>query len=248
MNRFFYILLLIFTLSGNANSPQPIGRKFAQADVIVDTAHVQKMRFQENFKQKYTDDDFIYEPKKHEVNAWDRFVAWISELLSRLFNFQNNKVTSSLIEFIFKTLAIIIVLFVVYLIVKSILNKEGQWIFGKNTNRGILTYDDLEKNLQTTDFQKLIQKSEQDGNNRLSIRYYYLWLLKTFAEQEIIFWDLEKTNSDYLYEIKNEKTKSDFQYLSYIYNYCWYGEFDLSTNDFQQAKSLFETYIKPQKR
>jgi hypothetical protein len=147
-----------------------------------------------------------------------------------------------------KIIAIGIVLFVVYLIVKSILNKEGQWIFGKNTNRGILTYDDLEKNLQTTDFQKLIAKSEKDGDNRLSIRYYYLWLLKTFTAQEIIVWDIEKTNSDYLYEIKNEKTKSDFQYLSYIYNYCWYGEFDLTADDFQQAKLLFETHVKPQKR
>lgn len=248
MTRFLYIFLLVFTLSGNANSPQPIARKFTQADVLIDTAHVQKVRFQQNFKQKYSKDDFAYEPKKREINAWDRFVAWISELLSRLFSFTKNETTNDAISLVMKTIAIGIVLFVVYLIVKSILNKEGQWVFGKNTNRGILTYNDLEKNLQTTDFQKLTAKSEKDGDNRLSIRYYYLWLLKTFAAQEIIVWDIEKTNSDYLYEIKNEKTKSDFQYLSYLYNYCWYGEFDLTADDFQQAKSLFETYVKPQKR
>jgi hypothetical protein len=63
------------------------------------------------------------------------------------------------------------------------------------------------------------------------------------SEREIIIWDLEKTNSDYLNEIKNEQLKADFAYLSYLYNYIWYGEFELDVNTFEKAKTAFEKTI-----
>lgn len=249
MNRFLYIFLsIIFILTGNANATPPKQPKFSHKDLLVDHDSILKVTFSKNFKAKYTDDAFVYETKKHQINAWDRFVAWITEALSNLFSFSNNPATSNVIENILNVIAIIIVIFVVYLIVKSILNKEGQWIFGKNSDRGILTYDDLEKNLQTADFQKLISKASQNGDNRLCVRYYYLWLLKRLSEQEIIVWDIEKTNSDYIYEIKNEKLRADFQYLSYLYNYVWYGEFDLDAPSFERAKIAFEANIKSTQR
>ena len=123
------------------------------------------------------------------------------------------------------------------------MNKEGQWVFGKNSDKKLIRYDDLEKNLRLVDFEKLIKETLNAGENRLCIRYYYLWLLKKMSEREIIIWDLEKTNSDYLNEIKNEQLKADFAYLSYLYNYIWYGEFELDFNTFDKAKTAFEKTI-----
>jgi hypothetical protein len=143
-----------------------------------------------------------------------------------------------------KVLAICLIIFVVYLIVKSILNKEGQWIFGKNSDRKIINYEDVEKNLKLIDFQKLIAQTIKNGENRLAVRYYYLWLLKRLSEKEIIFWDVEKTNSDYVYEISNPEMKQNFSYLSYLYNYIWYGEFDLDQETFEKAQQAFENSIK----
>jgi hypothetical protein len=64
------------------------------------------------------------------------------------------------------------------------------------------------------------------------------------SEKQIIEWDVEKTNSDYLYEIKNERQKEDFAYLSYLYNNIWYGEFTLDEATFEKAKNAFEKSIK----
>jgi hypothetical protein len=61
------------------------------------------------------------------------------------------------------------------------------------------------------------------------------------SDKNIIEWDIEKTNSDYSYEIKNEKLKEDFNYLSYLYNYIWYGEFELTEDTFNKTKKSFET-------
>jgi hypothetical protein len=143
-----------------------------------------------------------------------------------------------------KIIAVLIVVFVIYMIVKAIMNKEGQWIFGRNSDKKGIHYSEIEKNLHLVDFEKLIQKALEADEKRLIIRYYYLWLLKKMSAKQMIVWDIEKTNSDYLYEIKEQSQKEDFAYLSYLYNYIWYGEFELDEATFLKAKTAFEKTIK----
>lgn len=119
-------------------------------------------------------------------------------------------------------------------------NKEGQWIFAKSSSKKIINYDDIERNLKDIDFDKLIKDTLKSGDNRLAIRYYYLWILKKMAEKDIIDWNPEKTNSDYLYEIKSTTLKTDFSYVSYLYNYIWYGEFEVDQSSFENAKHSME--------
>jgi len=64
-------------------------------------------------------------------------------------------------------------------------------------------------------------------------------LLKSLSDKNTIEWDIEKTNSDYIREIKDNKLKQDFQFLSYIFEYSWYGEFELNDNDFSKAEAAF---------
>jgi hypothetical protein len=73
----------------------------------------------------------------------------------------------------------------------------------------------------------------------LATRYYYLWLLKTLSDRNIIEWDIEKTNGDYLNEISNLELKNEFQFLSYVYEYSWYGEFNLNETDFEKTEIAF---------
>ena len=131
------------------------------------------------------------------------------------------------------------VLFVVYLIVKAIINKEGGWIFGKSSKKKIKIAEFQEEDIHNIDFKTIIEKSKSANNYRLSIRYYYLWLLKRMSDSHIIEWDIEKTNSDYLYEIQRNSLKEEFQYLSYIYDYSWYGEFTIDEALFQKAEKAF---------
>lgn len=217
---------------------------FTEKDVLVDSSFVEAKPFAENFKNKYTDKEFVYEFKTPEKNAWDRFKEWLANVFKNIFNFTDSKAANNFVDILLRVIAILIVVVVIYMIVKAIMNKEGQWIFGKNSDKKIINYDEIEKNLHLVDFEKLIQKSLESGENRLTIRYYYLWLLKKMSEKHLIEWDVEKTNSDYLYEIKNEAQKEDFAYLSYLYNNIWYGEFELDETTFAKARNAFEKSIK----
>ncbi len=248
MNKILIIVFFFFCSNIGAQDSVAVAKKekivFTEKDIVVDSATTELKPFAKNFKKKYTEKEFIYEFKTPEKNAWDRFKEWLSDFFKNLFSFTDNKTATNFVDILLKVIAILIVVAVIYMIVKAIMNKEGQWIFGKNSDRKIINYDEIEKNLHLVDFEKLIENSLKSDEKRLTIRYYYLWLLKKMSNNQIIEWDVEKTNSDYLYEIKNEAQKEEFAYLSYLYNNIWYGEFELDETTFTKAKNAFEKSIK----
>ncbi|WP_291087636.1 DUF4129 domain-containing protein [Flavobacterium sp. BFFFF1] len=245
MSRFLCILLvLMISFSGNALALAPIEAKTEitqakQKPIKTDQSDLQKVKFGD-LKEKYSGADFIYEKRSAKKNAWDRFVEWFNGL----FESNTSKNTQDTIDMVKTFGAGLLILFVVFLIVKSVMNKEGRWIFGKNSDKGIIRHEEIEKNLLLVDFEKLIRETKISGERRLTIRYYYLFLLKKMATQGFIAWDPEKTNSDYLRELVDPQLKTKFDYLSYLYNYIWYGEFEIDEDALQRAEQAFEQTIK----
>jgi len=216
-----------------------------EAQILVsDTAAINLDAFPKNFKKNYQAPEFIYEFKTPEKNAWDRFLEWLAGIFKNLFSFTSDEDAMDAVVIGLKVIAILIVVFVIYLIVKALMNKDGQWIFGKSSDKKLIRYDEIEKNLHLQDFEKLVKNAIETDDKRLAIRYYYLWFLRRLSDRNLIEWDIEKTNSDYLYEIKNPRTKDRFAYLSYLYDYIWYGEFALDETNFEKTKTAFENAIK----
>ncbi|MFL9830314.1 DUF4129 domain-containing protein [Flavobacterium sp. ST-87] len=244
MNKLILFFLLLTGVSSRSqdslavakSSTMPINEK----EILVDNSIIKPLKFDPNYKKSYQSSDFIYDVKIAEKGIWDRFLNWLSFWFKKIFGLPNMDVSGKYVNLTLKTIAILLIVYVIYSIVKLILNKEEQWIFGKSTAQKILKYDDIELNLKHIDFEKLIKDTLKSGEQRLAIRYYYLWLLKKMSEKNVIDWNPEKTNSDYLYEIKNESIRNDFGYVSYLYNYIWYGEFDLDEITFEKAKKTFE--------
>lgn len=234
---FFFCTVVVFSQTENIIIADP---PTVQADEIYeDNESIQPRSFRENFQKEYQTEEFQYEPVLiKETTKWDHFKAWLAYWLDRIFSF-GGKGNGSTLDIVIKIIALLIVLFVVYHIVKAIINKEGTWIFGKSSKKKISANEFSEEDIHSIDFRTIIEKSKAANNHRLSIRYYYLWLLKRMSDNGVIEWDIEKTNSDYLYEIKRNALKEDFQYLSYIYDYSWYGEFTIDDALFDKAEKAF---------
>ena len=248
MNKLILIVFFLFCSKVGAVDSLAVAKEekilFTEKDILIDSTAIKAKSFPQNFKKKYTDEAFIYEFKTPEKNAWDRFKEWLAGILKNLFSFSSNEASLNFVGILLKIIAVLIVVFVIYLIVKALMNKEGQWIFGRNSDKKGMNYNEIEKNLHLVDFEKLIKETLTSGENRLCIRYYYLWLLKKMSEKHLIVWDVEKTNSDYLYELQNQSQKEEFAYVSYLYNYIWYGEFELDEDTFEKAKNAFQKTIK----
>ncbi len=222
----------------------PVTETTAVTDTVVAvsavdaTANYTQREFRDNFKESYTDNDFQYETKTQAKNAWDRFWEAVNDFLRDLFDGGSESESSGIGTFLTYLVAGAVVIFAVYMIVRAILNKESAWIFGKS-RKNIAVQDIDGENIHEMDFPVLVEDTIATGNYRLAIRYYYLWLLKELSEREIIQWHYEKTNSDYAYEIKKESLRKQFEYLSYVYDYSWYGEFPINESAFAKVRKAF---------
>ncbi|WP_298894259.1 DUF4129 domain-containing protein [uncultured Psychroserpens sp.] len=247
MSRYLYlhIILLFFGISLNSNAAsfdESFYAKSIQDSVYIDVEPINKREYND-LREKYDGNEFIYERTAENSGWWTRFKQWLSDLFKELFNINSDAKAADITDIALKIFYVVIFLLVVLFIVKAIINREGYWVFGKSSDKSIIPVTDIENNIFETNFITLIKNAENNGNYRLAIRYYYLWLLKTLSEAELIDYDVEKTNSDYYTEIKSENTRKEFSYTSYLYNYIWYGEFDIDNLQFEKAKTAFTQFL-----
>jgi hypothetical protein len=126
--------------------------RYSEKDILIDSSAVEERTFNSSFKENYQDNDFVYEQKVNETNWWERFKEWLADFFRRLFNFSDETVSMQFVEILIKVLAVLLLIFVIYLIVKSIMNGEGQWIFGKSSDKKVINYEEIEKNIHLIDF------------------------------------------------------------------------------------------------
>ena len=241
MTHIALLLTLVFTtpasLAQNELNPEVV------SDTLqVDDANISPRQF-DNLSSKYTDEAFVYERTVETSGWWTRFKKWLSDKLNSIFNFENRESAARATDLAIKVAGVILFLLVIYFIFRAIINKEGKWVFGKSSDKNIIPVTDLESNILVIDFKTLIKDAEKEGNYRMAVRFYYLWLLKALTSAEIIEYDVEKTNSDYFNEIKETRLQQNFAYTSYLYNYIWYGEFDVDDHQFKQAKLAFTNFL-----
>ena len=244
MNKFIIYLLLLCSpvIEVSAQTVQDSTTTAFTADdraaAGIDEPIYKDRKFDQKFKDKYTDPDFQYEPKTTAKSWWDRFWESLRNLLDRIFGAGGKAGGSTAMDIFVKVLAVIIVAGAIYLIVRAVLNKQGGWIFGRS-NKNIGVSEITEEDLKQMDFPKLVAEAAGNGSYNLAIRYYFLWLLRKLSEREIIDWHWEKTNSDYMYEIKSSALRKDFEYLSYLYDYSWYGNFTIDKAAYEKAEAAF---------
>ena len=139
---------------------------------------------------------------------------------------------------------VIVIILVVFFIVRAMMNGEGRWVFGRRSDRRIVRYEDIDTDIHETDFNQLLRDAEAEKDFRMAIRFQYLNMLKQLSSAEIIDFDPEKTNLDYTYEIKDEGVREQFQYTSYLYNYVWYGDFEINEAQYEKARESFTILLK----
>jgi len=111
---------------------------------------------------------------------------------------------------------------------------------GKNRkNPNVVSLSEDEHIIKNEDIQQLIKNALIDKNYRLAIRYYYLYILQLLSEKELIDWQQQKTNDDYIEELSKSNLKNDFGKATLLYDYVWYGEFDIDQERYQKAEVVF---------
>lgn len=187
--------------------------------------------------QKYLHDkDFIYERNQvDKTTIWDRIWAWIiRHLFSPLF--KNHALT--VWDIILYAIAIAALVLIVYYFIKS--DKVG--LFTKKAKRASLGLDFTEEDIHQVDFDKLITEAITKGEYRMAIRYLYLKSLKELSLKGLISWRPEKTNRDYINEMRSRNSGKLFRDMTYLFDYAVYGKADINESLFTKIRTTFEQF------
>ena len=236
----FLLFLFCSTICfGNFMQEETVAvKKIVEKEIEVDTIHykksieyAEKRTFKEDLKEKYADKEFIYteeeieeEKKEEESPANIAFAKGFLFFISKIFPFLLGGI-------------------IIFIILKTFLGTETNfWNFKKATKKVAekLVYED--EDIHETDIDGLLQNAINNKEYRLAIRYYYLSVLKTLSNKKLIDYHKDKTNSEYLFEIENSTTRTEFSYLSYVYSYVWYGDFPIDEVNFKLAEKKYQSF------
>lgn len=90
------------------------------------------------------------------------------------------------------------------------------------------------------DYATSIRQALQQKNYRLAIRLQYLELLKKLSDNGLIHFLPDKTNFEYLAQLRSSSYYDDFFTATRNYEYSWYGLFDISENMYQKINNTFQ--------
>ncbi|OEK05951.1 DUF4129 domain-containing protein [Roseivirga misakiensis] len=180
--------------------------------------------------------DFQYELVKPEPpNAFERLVARVQDWFWRVLN---SGTTGTIIEILWKGG---LVFAFVYFIIK-IFGVEVSTLF-KPSKPNKLDYEVNEEQLDAINFEEEIAKALTQKQWRFAIRLTYLNALKRMADAGLLKVKKGKTNRDYLYELSGSDAENDFERLSFIFDYTWYGHFEADDSIAAQAQEHFANIV-----
>ncbi len=115
---------------------------------------------------------------------------------------------------------------------------------GQKKKKKAYTIEEAEENLLETDLQRFLKDALARGDYRMAVRVYYLEILKQLSLNNRIKWQRDKTNSEYLREMRKNNHFKDFRHITRIFERVWYGDTTIGKDIYQQISPEFENYLK----
>lgn len=209
---------------------------FGQAD---STATPKPAHIQEKVNIRIPDKSKIEEYRKDprfEYKKEERGLSWWDRILLAINNFINNLLGTVAESGMLSIVVLLIIVVVICLIVLKLIGVDYRTLLGKKE----LDKSDIDiytENVHEMNFDALISNALRNKDYRLAVRFLYLKNLKQMSDKDIIEWSSHKTNYSYQYEIQNSLLRSKFLETTLIFDYVWYGEFELDESKFTEVDS-----------
>ena len=264
MNKILFFLLIFFSVGltkaqTEKDSPPPVEEVYLDS---LNTGHYKNMyradsvlsenpvtenavypkQFKENLPSRYKGKEFDYTTVKPRMSFWEKLMKKVFEIIESIFGETALTKSGNFVGVLIRLFAIVIVGFLLYFIIKYVMNKNGISLFGKKNRKVDIRDEELHENIHEINFSESILKFEKSGDFRSAIRYQFLFILKKLSDKKLITWNLEKTNKDYVAELKALHLKNSFYDLSYIFEYVWYGESSIDEESYMKFKSQYQSF------
>ncbi|HET6991838.1 MAG TPA: hypothetical protein VFJ43_10960, partial [Bacteroidia bacterium] len=140
---------------------------------------------------------------------------------------------------------ILILVTIVVLVILKVTNSGVSTIFSGKARKN----EDVNATLKDVDihsinYEQQILAAISNKDFRLAVRLWFLRTLKSFSDKELVRWQIDKTNSDYYYELSGTSYQKEFGDVSKVYDYIWYGEFPVDESSYRTAEEKFSVLYK----
>ena len=127
---------------------------------------------------------------------------------------------------ILKFIAILALAIVLALILRGVLGLESNPRNKKIAQEeadGMINLEKIEENIHDSDLEAFIRQALQKEEYALALRLYYLSILKELSLRKAIRWKREKTNRQYVLEMRQSPFSEAFEEATRIFEQAWYG-------------------------
>ncbi len=166
---------------------------------------------------------------------WERFKEWFYQKLGQIFDSEGGALGLQILKYILITAAIVTI---ILLLLK---NNVRALFYGKSASVSI-DFKEFEEDIHKINFQELISNALYEKDFRRAVRLHFLKVLKELTDKNLITWKIDKTNHDYSIELSNTQYINKFKELSILYEYIWYGSFELDEANFKTTLEKFNTF------
>lgn len=235
---FFCMIIMLLLFTGNV-SAVPLKTKIP-LKAITDTSKTVVKHFDQKAINKYkAEEDFNYNgPGTGKPTLWQIFWDWVWYHIGKLF--ASIPYGGKILKYLLIGAS---VGFLVYIIFKS-LGLDLMRLWRGEAAKVAVPYSESLEDIHGIDFDAEVEKALAQHNYRLAVRLLYLKCLKQLNDKKLIQWEIDKTNTAYLYELKNGEQRQIFSVLTNRFEYVWYGNFPINKQAFTDIDLLFQDFKK----
>ncbi len=170
------------------------------------------------------------------ISLWERFKRWLASLLPQP-ETEDDGPPRQIWTWLIRLLAAIILVYAITKLLGIDIPFNLDFRGKKAISAAALTED-----IHAIDFPKLIGEAIGAQDYRLAVRLHYLLALKQMTDKGLIDWRNWKTNDDYVHEIKDQELRFSFNQMTLVFDFTWYGEFEMNAQGFASAQNMFERF------
>jgi hypothetical protein len=209
-------------------------RTHAQADSLAPAADEITLRsFDAERIAAYRTDPYLDYDRdlRREPSLWDRFKEWFWWWLEKMLG---NRAAG----FIVDNIAYIITV-VMLVVVIVILSRHGLRRAFHGAPRSTGQVFAAEQDIRKLDLAALIAEAEKAGDLRRAVRLHYLLVLRRLVDDGVLHWSPERTDRDYMAQIKDPALRSRFAHAALVFQWVWYGHAEVDRERYESIRRPF---------
>lgn len=163
------------------------------------------------------------EPRVYKKRFWD----YIFEFFA-----------SDAVRWIFYILLATVIIFVLYriIVVNDLL------LFYSSKRKKLADGEQNAGEIDPTLIDQKIAQAIEGKEYNAAVRFLYLKMLYSLNERNAIHYHAEGTNNEYLNQMSQHKLSQQFRFLTQVYEYVWYGKFDITEIQFSSVHNHFKNF------